>query len=97
MAILNFRKEFREILERVYLPEGISNEDMKERLFPLSEHIFKNLPSNLYRYRSCSEMNLDAFDGDKLYAVTPDKFNDPYDSIFRYDQDGLRKIGLSSV
>jgi len=97
MAILNFRKEFREILERVYLPEGISNEDIKERLLPLSKHIFKYLPSNLYRYRSCSEMNLDAFDGDKLYAVTPDKFNDPYDSLFRYDKEGLRKTVLSSV
>ena len=34
----------------------------------------------------CSEMNLDAFNEDKLFAVTSEKFNDPYDCLFRYDK-----------
>lgn len=91
------RKEFKEILERTFLPEGISNEEMKDKLSPLSRCIIDHIPSRLFRYRACSEMNIDAFNEDKLYAVTPDKFNDPYDSLFRYDKEGLRKSVLSCV
>lgn len=90
----SFRENFKEILENIFLPEGISNEEMKEILLPLSKHIVDNLPSKLFRYRSCTEMNMDAFNEDKLYAVTPDKFNDPYDSLFRYDKEKLRELAL---
>ena len=75
------RTQFKEILERIFLPEGIPNEEMKEKLLPLSKHIFEFIPSRLFRYRPCSEMNMDAFNEDKLNAITPDKFNDPYDSL----------------
>lgn len=91
MSRQNYRKEFKEILERTFLPEGISNEEMKDKLSPLSRCIADHIPSRLFRNRPCSEMNIDAFNEDKLYAVTPDKFNDPYDSLFRYDKEGLRK------
>ena len=94
---MTLRKEINKILESTILPEGISNEEMKEKLLPLSKHILENIPSKLFRNRPCSEMNIDAFNEDKLYAVTPDKFNDPYDSLFRYDKEGLRKAVLSSV
>lgn len=91
------RTQFKEILERIFLPEGISNEEMKEKLLPLSKHIFEFIPSRLFRYRPCSEMNMDAFNEDKLYAITPDKFNDPYDSLFRYDKEGLRNLVFTSI
>ena len=32
----SYRKEFKEILERTILPEGISSDEMKEKLLPLS-------------------------------------------------------------
>lgn len=94
---MTLRKEINKILKSTILPEGISNEEMKEKMLPLSKHIFDNIPSKLFRNRPCSEMNLDAFNEDKLYAVTPDKFNDPYDSLFRYDKEELCKAVLSSV
>jgi hypothetical protein len=97
MSIQNYRIEFKNILEGTYLPEGISSEEMKEKLLPLSKLIFENNPPRLFRYRPCSEMNIDAFNEDKLYAITPDKFNDPYDSLFRYDKDGLRNSVFTSV
>lgn len=91
------RKDFKKILESTFLPEGTSKEDMAEILTPLSKHILNHIPSAIYRYRRCSEMNLDAFNRDILYAVTPDNFNDPYDSLFRFDKEGLRKSVLMSV
>jgi len=97
MSRLNNRIEFKEILERTYLPEGISSEEMKEKMLPLSKLIFENYPPRLFRCRPCSEMNIDAFNEDKLYAITPDKFNDPYDSLFRYDKDGLRNSVFTCI
>lgn len=97
MRSQNCRIEFKKILERTVLPEGITCEEMKEKLLPLSKLIFDNIPLRLFRYRPCSEMNIDAFNEDKLYAITPDKFNDPYDSLFRYDKDGLRNSVFTSI
>ncbi len=97
MSRQQYRKEFKSILEKVFLPEGISNEERNEKLLPLSKHIVAHIPSRLFRYRECSEMNLDAFNGDKLFAVTSDKFNDPYDCLFRYDKERLRNSIMMGI
>ena len=90
MSTQRHRIVFKDILEKIILPEGISIEERDKRLLPLSKHIVENIPSRLFRYRECSEMNLEAFDENKLFAVTSDKFNDPYDCLFRYDIERLR-------
>ena len=90
MSTQHHRIVFKNILEKIILPEGISIEERNERLLPLSMHIVEHIPLKLFRYRECSEMNLDAFNDDKLFAVTSDKFNDPYDCLFRYDKERLR-------
>ena len=90
----HFRKDLKEILCGTVLLEGIPEKEMLEKLRPLRNHIDSHLPSRLFRYRSCSELNIDAFNEDKFYAVTPDKFNDPYDSLIRYDKEKLREQAL---
>ena len=98
MSTQRHRIVFKDILEKTILPEGISIEERNERLLPLSKHIVECIPLKLFRYRECSEMNLDAFNEDKLFAVTSDKFNDPYDCLFRYDKERLRNsimMGMS--
>ena len=98
MSTQRHRIVFKDILEKTILPEGISIEERNERLLPLSKHIVEHIPLKLFRYRECSEMNLDAFNEDKLFAVTSDKFNDPYDCLFRYDKERLRNsimMGMS--
>ena len=97
MSTQRDRIGFKEILERTILPEGISIDEQNEKLLPLSKFIVEHIPSKLFRYRECSEMNLDAFNEDKLFAVTPDKFNDPYDCLFRYDKEGLRNSIMMGV
>ena len=79
---MTLRKEINKILENTILPEGISNEEMKEKLLPLSKHILENIPPKLFRNRPCSEMNIDAFNEDKLYAVTPDKYQADCDLLW---------------
>lgn len=43
------RIEFKEILERTFLPEGISSEEIKEKILPLSRLIFENIPPGLFQ------------------------------------------------
>ena len=98
MSTQRYRIEFKNLLERTFLPEGISIEERNDRLLPLSKHLVTHIPPKLFRYRECSEMNLDAFNENKLFAVTSDKFNDPYDCLFRYDKERLRNsimMGMS--
>lgn len=38
--------------------------------------------TSIFRYRSDTEKNINAFVIDKLYFSTPENFNDPYDSLF---------------
>ena len=97
MSNQSFRKELKKILSETVLLEGIPEKEIGEKLRPLRDHINCHLPSRLFRYRACSEMNIDAFNEDKLYAITPDKFNDPYDSLFRYDKERLRELTLLST
>ena len=97
MGIQRYRVEFKDILERTLLPEGISNEEMKEKLLPLMKHVREHIPSRLFRYRECTELTIDAFDKDILFASTSDRFNDPYDCLFRYDKTGLRQSIMQAL
>lgn len=90
MRSQRYRIEFKDILDRTILPEGISSEERNERLLPLVKHMSEHMPSKLFRYRDCSELSIDAFDKDILFASTSDKFNDPYDCLFRFDKEGVR-------
>lgn len=58
------RSEFAKLLESTIIPEGIEQEDIKSRIYPISAALMSMLPQKLYRYRSCSTLNLDAFDKD---------------------------------
>ena len=97
MSNQRFRNELKNILSETVLLEGLPEKEMGEILRPLRYHIDSHLPSRLFRYRTYSEMNIEAFNEDKLYAVTPDKFNDPSDSFFRYDKERLRDLTLLST
>ena len=84
------RAEFAKRLQDIVVPAGTSPEELYKIMFPVSEAIFELMPSSLFRYRSCNEMQIDAFKNDIIYAVTADNFNDPYDTLVRYDQEGIK-------
>lgn len=97
------REEFAKRLHSVIVPEGSSECKIKELMFPASEAIYEMMPSRLFRYRPLSseqnncinKMQIDAFLKDTIYAVTADKFNDPYDTLVRYDQEEiLRDVNM---
>ena len=83
------RSKFKEILEKVSIPETMLQEERKTLLSPLIEYVNNITPSQLFRYRPCNEMQFDAFYNDKIYAVNAQMFNDPYDCLTQYDKNYL--------
>lgn len=85
------REEFAKRLYSTVIPEGTLPEDIQAMIRPVSETIREMMPKSLFRFRACNEMSVDAFLNDNIYAVTADKFNDPYDTLVRYDLEGIEK------
>ena len=93
------RDEFAKRLHSSVIPAGTSDEEMKKIMFPVSEAIFEMMPNSLFRYRPLgndlkndkNEQQIDAFKNDAIYAVTADRFNDPYDTLVRYDQEEIMR------
>ena len=86
------RDEFAKRLNSVVVPEGITAEEMKKITFPLSEAISQMMPPSLFRCRRCDVNSIVAFKNDIIYAGTADDFNDPYDTLVRYDLESLEAV-----
>lgn len=91
------RNDFADILQSIEIQEGTSLDIIKEKVKPLSEALSQMMPNSLFRYRSCEERQIEAFKEDKIYAVTADKYNDPYDTLVRYDQQGIKQYVESFI
>ena len=85
------RLEFGKLLDSVTIPEGTPAEEMAKMVLPIREAIAGMMPDSLLRYRSCVDIHIEAFEKDEIYAVTADMFNDPYDTLLRYDKEGIRQ------
>lgn len=83
------KRIFKEMLEKVSIPVTLPAEDEKVLLIPMLEYLYCITPTRLFRYRDCSERQFDAFYNDRIYAVNPRMFNDPYDCLIRYDKSYL--------
>ena len=85
------RIEFGKLLDSVVIPEGTPAEVMATMVLPIREAIAGMMPESLFRFRNCADMHIDAFERDAIYAVTADSFNDPYDTLLKYDMEGIRQ------
>lgn len=90
------RTEFGQILSSIVIPEGTTVEENNALLRPISKAIVEMMPSSLFRFRPCKAYTLDAFKEDLIYAVPAHWFNDPYDTLARYDLEGIEK-GVNSL
>ena len=89
------RLEFEKRLQSIVIPGGTPQNELVRLLSPISEVISQMMPSSLFRFRTCNKRQIEAFEKDELYAVTADKFNDPYDTLVRYDKEGIKQSATS--
>lgn len=85
------RFELGNLIDSIIIPEGTPPEDIAKAVLPIREAISAMMPNHLFRFRSCDDMHIDAFEKDAIYAVTADSFNDPYDTLVKYDMEGIRQ------
>lgn len=86
------RKDFQDILESIKIPEGTSTEDLQRLLLPIYTALMQMTPKRLFKYRYCCENHISAFEKDEMWMSTSDLFNDPFDTLIRYDAEELRKV-----
>lgn len=84
------RHKYQEILEAIKIPDGMPQEDMLEVLKPLNIALLQMIPERLYKYRSCYDKHISAFEKDELWLSTSDLFNDPFDTLIQYDEEKIR-------
>ena len=85
------RFSFGRLIDSIVIPEGTSTEEMVKGVLPIREAISEMMPKSLFRFRSCDDRHIEAFEKDAIYALTADSFNDPYDTLLRYDLEGIRQ------
>ena len=85
------REEYAKRLYSTVIPEGTAPENIQALTRPVMEVIREIMPKRLFRYRAFNDRAVSAFQNDIIYAVTADKFNDPYDTLVRYDLEGVEK------
>lgn len=84
------RVEFAKRLKTLIIPEGSSQEMIHSLTRPISDCISQLMPNSLFRFRRFNKDSFTAFRDGLIYAVTADNFNDPYDTLARYDIEGIK-------
>ena len=75
----------------IEIQEGTNLDVINQKVLPISDALVRLIPQSLYRYRACDKRQIDAFEKDRIYAVTADLFNDPYDTLVRYDINSIKE------
>ena len=91
------REDFAKRLYSTIIPERTAPEDIQVMTRPVTEAIREMMPKRLFRFRAFYDRSFDAFQNDIIYAVTADKFNDPYDTLVRYDLEGVESRILFTI
>ena len=85
------RIEFGNRLSSVVIRDGTTVAEINRLVLPIREAIEEMLPQSLFRYRACTDKHIDAFENDRVFAVPADLFNDPYDTLVKYDYEGIKE------
>jgi len=86
---MNYRDEFGKVIENIKVNRMTPPEKINDKIQPLIHFIQKNIPTALYKFRECTENNLDAFDKDELWLSKASKFNDLHDSLLFFDKPAI--------
>lgn len=56
------RIKYQEVLESIKIPDGMTQEEMLNALKPLNIALLQMIPKRLYKYRSCKDEHISAFE-----------------------------------
>jgi len=89
MQLDNVRNSFENFFIPITIPDDLSKEEENSYHSKIFEYCHINTPNQLFRYRSCNNHNIDAFQKDQFLLTKPTKFNDPYDALLYIDKKSI--------
>ena len=87
--MVDFRKAFAEKLNEFVIPSTTPQEDKSSMIKELDDLVLHNLPSSLYKYRSCNIRNIEALSRNVTYGVPVSYMNDPMDGLVYIDKNKI--------
>ncbi|MPM77828.1 hypothetical protein SDC9_124836 [bioreactor metagenome] len=84
LSVMGYNKkmnrDFEKYIMGLVIPEEMNPQDETKKVSELHEYCRKQTPQNLFRYRTCSDYHIKAFDNCEVWLTKPTMFNDPHDS-----------------
>ena len=95
-------KSFEILLNETVVPSDLGDEEKIRKLEPLIDCVSSIKPSSLFKYRICSENNIDAFYKDEVWVSTASNMNDGFDGRLYFDRTEIKErifpdISTSSI
>lgn len=78
------RENYKKLLHSISVPGALPAEEKSKRYKPIIDFLQTEIPSALYRYRSCGELSFGAFSEDQLWFSKPKVMNDDFDALISY-------------
>ncbi len=78
---------FEHLLNNTVVPSNISHEEQLKRYAPITSYVNSNLPEQLYRFRRCSDNDLEAFLKDQIWVSAAKNMNDGFDARIYFDRE----------
>ena len=85
------RKTYKVLLDKTIIPMNLSEDKQQELYAPLWGFVTEHTPHQLFRYRSCSELNIDAFYNHQIWTSRGIDMNDDYDARIYYNKKKINK------
>lgn len=87
--MLDFRKQFQEIIEQSYIPFNIDKTATSDVWSNIYKVVLPNIPKNLFRYRRIDDKGytIESFKSGTISLCHAGMFPDKYDSYLYIDQD----------
>ena len=87
----DFKTEFAELLENTYISSNATNEEATEFWKKINALLLPNIPTKLYRFRTCNVDNIMSFQKQNISICIAGAFKDEYDSLIYINRDAINK------
>lgn len=84
-------KLYGKLLKDIVVPSNLPFDEQMKLYMPLNDFLIKNTPKKLFRYRECSELNIDAFDRCQIWVSRAIDMNDDFDTRISYKRNAIQK------
>lgn len=84
------KKDYAKMINSIIIPGNLPFEEKDNRYQPIKDFLNSQTPKKLYRFRSCCERHISAFDRDELSFSPGYKMNDDFDGLLFFDKEYIK-------